>query len=149
MHLSTFAQVRVDGDKDVIGVYPASDYIPIQRSQWMQQANLLHQLGLQLLSLLWCHSNPGRPEINGHCRHDELGEQFRFRQAGPSAFNWRPETESPRPAHAALHWVGAVSDARSSHVISKLCGSAELKSKHRTQARRIAPPFSRTVTRKN
>jgi|SRR6266568_1431509 len=68
MHLSTFAQVRVDGDKDVIGVYPASDHLPIQRSQWMQQANLLRQLGLQLLSLLFCHSNPGRPEINGHWR---------------------------------------------------------------------------------
>src|SRR6266446_4601877 len=71
MHLSTFAQVRVDGDKDVIGVYPASDHLPIQRSQWMQQANLLRQLGLQLLSLLWCHSNPGRLEINGRCHHDD------------------------------------------------------------------------------
>src|SRR6266404_3500316 len=85
MHLSTFAQVRVDGDKDVIAVYPASDYIPIQRSQWMQQANLLHQLGLQLLSLLWCHSNPGRFEINGGCHHHELGNKCCSGAGWPSA----------------------------------------------------------------
>ena len=82
MHLSTFAQVRVDGDKDVIGVYPASDYIPIQRSQWMQQANLLRQLGLQLLSLHWCHANPRRFELNGRCHRLTIANNL-LRHAGP------------------------------------------------------------------
>src|SRR5437667_12455163 len=71
MYLSTLAQVRVDGHKDVVGIDPASDHLAIQRSQRMQQANLLRQFGLQLLSLLWCHSYPGRFDLNGRYRHDE------------------------------------------------------------------------------
>ena len=82
VHLSALAQVWADLDQDVVGVYTPCNHPSVERSQLVEQGNLLQQFGFEALLFFPRHRDPRRLEIFITRCHGYLGEHYGLSQTG-------------------------------------------------------------------